>query len=541
MANVNEGKEMGVKGPEMARGSEINAPPAYDPRSSDEYSIIKGDVLGQEDLDPVLNAKMHMVNNAIDQIGMTPYQWKLFVLNGFGYAVDSLILLIQSIIAQQAAYEFRPSYKYGMTIAVYVGMLIGALFWGLSADIIGRKYAFNISLMLSSVFCIVAGASPNWPVLGLFVALSAFGSGGNLVLDTAVFLEYLPSKNQWLLTLMACWWGVGQLIAGLFAWAFIPNYSCPGDPKKTGVPCNWKTNPGWRYVWFSSGALVFVMSIMRITVIRLKETPKYLLGEGQDAQVVETLQFIATKYNRPCSLTVEGLSALGVTGAATGGRRASVAHAKTRFSFGEVWVHLKGLYATRRLGISTTLIWWSWLLIGLAYPLYNVFLPVYISTRSSALGGLSQSQQWRNYALSNLSSIPSPILAGFMCRSGYFWGRRGTMIIGALLTMIFFFAYTQVRTNAQNLGFTCAISFSLNIYYGTLYAYTPEVLPSAHRGTGNGISIGLNRLMGIMSAVVETYANAATPVPIYICACLYVVMAITTACFPFEPMGSRSS
>ena len=27
--------------------------------------------------------------------------------------------------------------------------------------------------------------------------------GGNLVLDTAVFLEYLPSKDQWLLTLMA--------------------------------------------------------------------------------------------------------------------------------------------------------------------------------------------------------------------------------------------------------------------------------------------------------------------------------------------------
>ena len=43
-----------------------------------------------------------------------------------------------------------------------------------------------------------------------------------------------------------------------------------------------------------------------------------------------------------------------------------------------------------------------------------------------------------------------------------------------------------------------------NIYYGTLYAYTPEVLPSAHRGTGNGISIGFNRLMGIMSAVVAT-------------------------------------
>ena len=128
-----------------------------------------------------------------------------------------------------------------------------------------------------------------------------------------------------------------------------------------------------------------------------------------------------------------------------------------------------------------------------------------------------------------------------MCKSRFFWGRRGTMIIGALVTMAFFFAYTQVKTNAQNLGFNCAIGFCLNIYYGTLYAYTPEgkdlpsvpmccattcrrllivfaVLPSAHRGTGNGISIGLNRIMGIVSAGVASGANTATAVPIYICA-----------------------
>jgi hypothetical protein len=48
-----------------------------------------------------------------------------------------------------------------------------------------------------------------------------------------------------------------------------------------------------------------------------------------------------------------------------------------------------------------------------------------------------------------------------MCRSKFFWGRRGTMIIGALVTMAFFFAYTEVKSNAQNLGFTCAISFCL--------------------------------------------------------------------------------
>ena len=50
------------------------------------------------------------------------------------------------------------------------------------------------------------------------------------------------------------------------------------------------------------------MSIARLTVIRLREPPKALLARGgRDAEVVETLQFLAKKYSRPCSLTLEQL------------------------------------------------------------------------------------------------------------------------------------------------------------------------------------------------------------------------------------------
>lgn len=386
--------------------------------------------------------------------------------------MDSLLLLVQGNIASYAAKEFNPSFPKGqftrilyesllrclkasnhltgLTIAAYVGMLVGALFWGLSADVIGRKFAFNFSLMISSVFAIVAGGSPNWPVLGLFICLSAFGSGGNLVLDTAVFLEYLPSQSQWMITALAAWWGVGQLAAGLFSWAFLPNYSCA-----TAAICTRANNMGWRYVWFADGSLVLVMSLARILVIKLRETPKFLIGEGKDAEVVDTLHFIANKYNRPCSLTLEQLEACGDSQAT------STSHARSRFSPMETIVHCRGLFATKRMGLSTCLIWFSWLLIGLAYPLYNVFLPTYLATRGAEFGEQSQSVYWRNYAIANLCSIPSPILAGYMCRSKIFWGRRGTMIVGALITMAFFFAYTQVRNNAQNLAFTCCISFCL--------------------------------------------------------------------------------
>lgn len=39
----------------------------------------------------------------------------------------------------------------------------------------------------------------------------------------------------------------------------------------------------------------------------------------------------------------------------------------------------------------------------------------------------------------------------------------------------------------------------------------------------------------------NSYADTSTPVPIYLCACLYIVMGAVAACFPFEPMGMRSS
>lgn len=33
--------------------------------------------------------------------------------------------------------------------------------------------------------------------------MAAFSAGGNLVLDTTVFLEYLPADKQWLVTTLA--------------------------------------------------------------------------------------------------------------------------------------------------------------------------------------------------------------------------------------------------------------------------------------------------------------------------------------------------
>ena len=163
---------------------------------------------------------------------------------------------------------------------------------------------------------------------------------------------------------------------------------------------------GWRYVWYTLGSLVFVMSILRLTVIRLKETPKYLLGQGEDEKVAETLQWMAKKYNRPCSLTAGQLQACGVINTSKSKRG--------KLSLGELTIHLRGLFLTKKLSLSTSLIWFSWTLIGLAYPLFNVFLPEYLATRGAQTGSGGNYITWRNYAIVNLCGIWGPVLAGML-------------------------------------------------------------------------------------------------------------------------------
>ena len=122
-----------------------------------------------------------------------------------------MILLFQSVVSGQAYLEFgSKGYSNALDLAVYVGMLAGAIFWGFSADIIGRRFAFNVSLFICSIACIIAGAMPSWASLAALIAILGFGGGGNLIMDTTVFLEYLPGRRQWLLTVLAAWWGVGR-------------------------------------------------------------------------------------------------------------------------------------------------------------------------------------------------------------------------------------------------------------------------------------------------------------------------------------------
>ena len=244
---------------------------------------------------------------------------------------------------------------------------------------------------------------------------------------------------------MAVWWAVGYTITGLLAWGFMSNYSC--DPNATMAQCTRQDNMGWRYLHFTCGALVLVLGILRISVVRMVQTPRWLLSQNRDEEVINILHEIAAKHYRSFSLTLEQLQSHGRI----------INTEKSVWSGPRLRKHFSGLFDTRALSWSTTVIIANWFVIGMVSPLYTAFLPYYLEARGADVGDGSNYTTWRNYAVNQVAGLIGPCIAAVLVETR-FVGRRGALAIGAAITMALQFGYTQIKTPAQNLGVSAAIT-----------------------------------------------------------------------------------
>ena len=56
-----------------------------------------------------------------------------------------------AVVLGQVQQELDPTRIEFATLALYVGLIIGASTWGVLADVIGRKLSFNVSVWLLSI------------------------------------------------------------------------------------------------------------------------------------------------------------------------------------------------------------------------------------------------------------------------------------------------------------------------------------------------------------------------------------------------------
>ncbi|CAG8060252.1 unnamed protein product [Penicillium salamii] len=497
--------------------------------------------------------KSELVGKCMEDIGMGWFQWKLFVVTGFGWIVDNVcaIIFLSNIpqlnhqqFASQGIGSVQPPIKQEFSgivqvsyssVAYYVGLILGASFWGLSSDLVGRKPAFNCTLLIAGVFLCAAAGSMNFVAFSALWAVIGTAAGGNVPVDSMIFLEFVPGSHQYLLTALSAWWNLSQLIVSLIAWVFLANFSCPTDA--TPDTCSRSQNMGWRYTLITLGGLALMFTFVRIFVFKLPETPRYLLSQGRDQDAVDAVNHVARQNGKPEPLTIGMLRDID----ARLGNEIEGEAGVTRMSTKEIvkenmqafrGEHYRALFATRRLGRQTLIIWLIWLTVGIAYPLFFAFLPSYLATKFTESSSLYLT--YRNYCITSAVGIVGPLSAAVGVNTRL--GRRWMMGTSAVVTAVFLFAYVGVNSSSADLAFSCITSLLANFEYAIMYAFTPESFPAPHRGTGSGTAAALLRLGGLIASLISSQTGF-TSAPIYASAALWVAVGVFCLGLPFETHG----
>lgn len=104
---------------------------------------------------------------------------------------------------------------------------------------------------------------------------------------------------------------------------------------------------GWRYEFITLGLLTLLVFFLRFAIFTFHESPKFLLGKGEEAEAIEVLHKIA-KFNKaaPPTLTLEMFREV----EESSGDQQAVAYENKQVvkNFFGRFKHLKGLF-TRRL------------------------------------------------------------------------------------------------------------------------------------------------------------------------------------------------
>ena len=331
--------------------------------------------------------------------------------------------------------------------STFLGMLLGAWFWGTVSDRIGRRTGFQITIAIFAAAGLASAFAPSVLWLAALRALTGFGLGGALPLDFSLFAEYLPRRNRgrWLVLLESIL-GVGTLAAAGPAWLLVPTL-------------------GWRYLMATSAvAGLFVLWVR----LRVPESPRWLMTQGREEEARAVLNKVAEANGSP---RIDEPLAIPPA-------QPSVGPADL---------------LRERLRRITVVNWTAWFLIAFSY--YGIF--VWLPTILKEEYGFVSSYGYVFFLVA--VQMPGYFSAAWLVEK---WGRKPTLSVYLGASALATFAWSVVDSATAVFVAAAFMSFFTLGAFATLYTYTPETYPTTLRTTGMGSASGWARVGGFIAPYV---------------------------------------
>ncbi|CAG0915845.1 unnamed protein product [Notodromas monacha] len=228
------------------------------------------------------------VDEAIEAAGW--FHHRLLILCGLMWAADAIEILCIAYVLPAAECELSltSSDKGWLNATVFMGLMTGGCVGGIVGDFFGRKGVLFISMISNGLFGIASSFMPSfWPFLSLRF-LSACGVGAALPVNMPYFAEFQPSKVRGrMVTFLASFFLVGNVIAAAFAWSVIPS----SIVMYLGT---FKYAP-WRLFVALCG---IPSALAGCLVLYFPESPRYLMTEGKNREALEILRYVWSVNNQ---------------------------------------------------------------------------------------------------------------------------------------------------------------------------------------------------------------------------------------------------
>ena len=388
------------------------------------------------------------VEEGIRAAGVGRFQKRLFIIFGLVWAADAMQVLAIGFSAPSIATSFGITVPQALQTGTlfFFGMLIGAFVFGRLADRIGRRPVLFIAIILDAICGVASAFAPDlqWLLVARF--LTGLGVGGTLPVDYAMMAEFLPSdrRGRWLV-LLEGFWAIGTVALALLA-----------------LVAGTQGGEAWRTIFFVTGLPALIGVLLRFYV---PESPLYLNQQGRSDQARQVLQKVAkangTKVEIPPLMSQKP-------------QRKSI-----------------GALFSGDLRRRTIFLMLAWMLISVSY--YGVF--VYLPVKLAADGfGFVRGQVF--LVILAIAQLPGYALAAYGVEK---WGRKPTLIGFLLLSAIGTLAYGLGQTAEIVVAATLLLSFALLGTWGAIYAFTPEIYPTALRASGMGMAGSVARFGGLLA------------------------------------------
>ncbi|WP_338600066.1 MFS transporter [Sulfolobus tengchongensis] len=405
-----------------------------------------------------------------DRPDFTKLEVKSVLTAGMGVFTDGYELYAISLVFYyiQKAFQLN-SFEEGLVIAsAYYGAAVAAILLGFLADKLGRKLIYGLDVSLMSLGILLQSLSNSFVELSVARIILGFGIGADYVLSPIITAENSNPKNRGkrMIVTFAVLWGLGAVTAALVEQILLV----------TNIT---NSNIIWRLVLLIGIIPAFSVFYLRR---RIPETYKYLTRIKPKREELEKLE--------------------------------RELKSKVAISLDEIPFSKRFKSAVGIIVISSIL----WLLYDMYSSTFAIYGPITIA------GNLGLNPIEFTYAAQFLAGLPGQIISIYLVDK---LGRKPLIVIGYAGVAFWLFMYSLLLIEPHYFGFNIHISNPLNAaesltgqaallgftFYLLNYLssaigpasiigsamLTPELIPTKIRGTGQAISVAIDRLAAAFS------------------------------------------